>query len=438
MSLPFEKYEEIIKSTQTIRRVGVVTESRGLLVESRGPQASIGEICRIEYGEGTKIHAEVVGFRDNRLLLMPLGELGGIAPGMTVSATGKSYMVNVGPDMLGRVLDGFGIPIDGKGPIVSEVMLPLTGEKINPLLRDRITEPLWTQIRAIDSMVTIGKGQRMGIFSGSGIGKSILLGMIARNVIADVNVIALIGERGREVREFLENDLGEEGLKRSVVVVVTSELPAILRIQGVKLAITIAEYFRRQTMNVVLMVDSLTRLAMAQREVGLSAGEPPTTKGYTPSVFALMPSILERAGTSEKGTITGLYTVLVEGDDMNEPVSDTVRSILDGHIVLTRKLANRGQYPAIDILHSISRVQKDVVDDKHLEMAREMTGIYSTYQDAEDLINIGAYPQGSSQQIDRAIDRIDHINAFLRQSIEESSPPQHMLELFKKVLGGAV
>ena len=438
MTLPFDTYEEIIKSAPSIRRVGVVTESRGLLVETRGPQASIGEICRIEFGEGAKVLAEVVGFRDNRLLLMPLGELGGIAPGMTVSATGKSYMVNVGPDMLGRVLDGFGNPIDGKGLFKTEVTLPLTGEKINPLLRERITEPLWTQIRAIDSMVTIGKGQRIGIFSGSGVGKSVLLGMIARNVIADVNVIALIGERGREVREFLENDLGEEGLKRSVVVVVTSDLPAILRIQGVKVAISIAEYFRRQSLNVVLMVDSLTRLAMAQREVGLSAGEPPTTKGYTPSVFALMPSILERAGTSEKGTITGIYTVLVEGDDMNEPVSDTVRSILDGHIVLSRKLANRSQYPAIDILQSISRVQKDVVDEKHLEMVREMTGIYSTYQDAEDLINIGAYPQGSSQQIDRAIDRIDHINAFLRQSIEESSPPQQMFELFQKVLGGAV
>lgn len=436
MTIPFDEYKEIIKTVPSIRRVGVVTESRGLLVESRGPQASIGEICRIDHGTGTKVLAEVIGFRDNRLLLMPLGDLGGIAPGMRVSATGKPYMVEVGPDMLGRVLDGFGSPIDGKGPFLTEETLPLTGEKINPLVRKRITEPLWTQIRAIDSMVTIGKGQRIGIFSGSGIGKSILLGMMARKVIADINVIALIGERGREVREFIENDLGEEGLKRSVVVVVTSALPAILRIQGMKVAITIAEYFRKQSMDVVLMLDSITRLAMAQREVGLSAGEPPTTKGYTPSVFALMPAILERAGTSDKGTMTGIYTVLVEGDDINEPVSDTVRSILDGHIVLTRKLANRGHYPAVDVLQSISRVQKDVVDEKHLQLARELTDIYSTYQDSEDLINIGAYPPGSSKRIDRAIARIEEINRFLRQGITESTTPHEMLKVFEKAIGG--
>jgi len=437
MSLPFEKYDEIINQTQSIRRCGIVTESRGLLVESRGPQAALGEICRIEFADGNRVSAEVVGFRDNRLLLMPLGELEGIAPGMAVSATGKPYIVDVGPEMLGRVLDGFGKPIDGLGPFAAEESLPLTGEKINPLTRQRITEPLWTQIRAIDAVTTIGKGQRMGIFSGSGIGKSIALGMIARNVIADVNVIALIGERGREVREFLENDLGDEGLKRSVVVVVTSDLPAILRIQGVKVAITIAEYFRKQSKDVVLMLDSITRMAMAQREVGLSAGEPPTTRGYTPSVFALMPSILERAGTSDRGTITGFYTVLVEGDDTNEPVSDSVRSILDGHIVLTRKLANRGHYPAIDILQSLSRVQKDVVDGKHLDMMKKLIDIYSTYVDAEDLINIGAYPAGSSERIDRAIDRIEDINTFLMQGINESSSPQEMLEKLEKAVGGA-
>ncbi len=436
MSIPFDTYENIIKNTPSIRRCGIVTESRGLLIESRGPQASLGEICRIDYGDGRKVLSEVIGFRDNRLLIMPLGDLGGIAPGMTVSATGRPYMVEVGPDMLGRVLDGFGNPIDGRGPFTMEETLPLTGEKINPLVRKRIKEPLWTQIRAIDSMVTIGKGQRMGIFSGSGVGKSIALGMIARKVIADVNVIALVGERGREVREFLENDLGEEGLKRSVVVAVTSELPAILRIQGVKVAITIAEYFRKQSMNVVFMVDSISRLAHAQREVGLSAGEPPTTKGYTPSVFALMPVLLERAGASDRGTITGIYTVLVEGDDASEPVSDTVRSILDGHIMLTRKLANRGHYPAIDVLQSISRIQKDVVDDKHLRMMRKLTDLYATYQDAEDLINIGAYPPGSSERIDRAIDRIDDINTFLRQDVDESTTPQEMLEMFEKAIGG--
>ncbi|MCE5249600.1 FliI/YscN family ATPase [bacterium] len=436
MSLPFETYIETIRNMPGIRRCGIVTETRGLLIESRGPQASLGEICRIDYGDRKKVLAEVVGFRDNRLLLMPLGDLGGIAPGMTVSATGKPYMVEVGHEMLGRVLDGFGNPIDGKGPFEIEETLPLTGEKINPLHRRRITEPLWTQIRAIDGMATIGKGQRIGIFSGSGVGKSITLGMIARKVIADVNVIALIGERGREVREFIENDLGEEGLKRSVVVVVTSELPAILRIQGAKVAVTIAEYFRNHSMDVVFMLDSITRLAMAQREVGLSAGEPPTTKGYTPSVFALMPAILERAGTTDKGTITGIYTVLVEGDDTNEPVSDTVRSILDGHVILTRKLANRGHYPAIDVLQSLSRVQREVVDKKHLRIMRKLTELYATYTDAEDLINIGAYPAGSSKRIDMAIDRIDDINAFLRQDIDEVSSPEEMLGMFEKAVGG--
>ncbi|HUT63324.1 MAG TPA: FliI/YscN family ATPase, partial [Anaerolineae bacterium] len=320
-NLPFEAYMAVVGQTQTIKRCGIVRESRGLLIESQGPQASIGEICKVDLGEKKKVLAEVVGFRDNHLLLMPLGDLEGIAPGMKVSATGRSYMVNVGPHFLGRILDGFGNPIDGRGSIGITESLPLTGEKINPLIRNRITEPLWTQIRVIDGAVTIGKGQRIGIFAGSGIGKSILLGMIARTVIADVNVIALIGERGREVREFLENDLGEEGLKRSVVVVVTSDMPPILRLQGTRVALTIAEYFRRSGQDVVFMMDSITRVAMAQREVGLSAGEPPSTRGYTPSVFALMPKILERAGTSDNGTITGIYTVLVEGDDMNEPVS---------------------------------------------------------------------------------------------------------------------
>ena len=433
--IPFDTYSDIISKTESIRRCGIVTESRGLLVESRGPQASIGEICRIDYGRDHHVLAEVVGFRDNRLLLSPLGEIGGVAPGMTVTASGSSYMVGVGPNLLGRVLDGFGKPIDNKGPLTVEDTFPLSGEKINPLTRQRITEPLWTQIRAIDGPVTIGKGQRIGIFAGSGVGKSVTLGMIARKVMADVNVIALIGERGREVREFLEKDLGEEGLKRSVVIVVTSEMPAILRLQAVKVAATIAEYFRSQTKDVVFMVDSITRVAMAQREVGLSAGEPPTTKGYTPSVFALMPNILERAGASDRGTITGIYTVLVEGDDTNEPVSDTARSILDGHIVLTRQLANRGHYPAIDILQSVSRVQRDIVSTDHIRKIKDLVSICSTYNDAEDLINIGAYPKGSSPKIDRAIDRIDDINLFLRQDIDESSKPQDMMERLNKAIG---
>ena len=435
-NLPFEAYMAVVGQTQTIKRCGIVRESRGLLIESQGPQASIGEICKVDLGEKKKVLAEVVGFRDNHLLLMPLGDLEGIAPGMKVSATGRPYMVNVGPHFLGRILDGFGNPIDGRGSIEITESLPLTGEKINPLIRNRITEPLWTQIRVIDGAVTIGKGQRIGIFAGSGIGKSILLGMIARTVIADVNVIALIGERGREVREFLENDLGEEGLKRSVVVVVTSDMPPILRLQGTRVALTIAEYFRRSGQDVVFMMDSITRVAMAQREVGLSAGEPPSTRGYTPSVFALMPKILERAGTSDNGTITGIYTVLVEGDDMNEPVSDMVRSILDGHIVLSRSLANRGHYPAVDILQSLSRVQKDVIEKKHMWMVNQLIQLYADYSDAEDLINIGAYVKGSNPRIDRAINRIDSINEFLRQDIGTYTSPDQMLALLEEAIGG--
>ncbi len=435
-TIPFDDYQEMIKTVATITRCGVVTESRGLLVESKGPQAFVGEICKIECGAGNKVLAEVVGFRENRLLLMPLGDLSGIAPGVKVTATGSPFMVNVGPGLKGRVLDGFGNPIDGKGPLEVFESYPLTGERINPLKRTRITKPLWTQIRAIDGVVTIGKGQRIGIFSGSGVGKSVTLGMIARKVAADVNVIALIGERGREVREFLEKDLGEEGLKRSVVVVVTSDLPPILRLQGAKLAMTVAEYFRNQGRDIVFLMDSITRVAVAQREVGLSAGEPPTTKGYTPSVFALMPKILERAGTSDKGSITGIYTVLVEGDDTNEPVSDIVRSVIDGHIILSRRLANRGHYPAIDILQSISRVQIDVIDEQHREMVGKLIEIYATYAEAEDMINIGAYVTGSNPKIDRAINRIDHINAFLKQDINESTTSEETLKMLEEAIGG--
>lgn len=432
----FDNYHEVLKNTVTITRRGVVTESRGLLVESKGPRASIGEICRIECPGGKKILSEVIGFRDNKILLMPLDDLGGVAPGMKVLATGSPFMVNVGMNCIGRVLDGFGNPIDGKGPIEYSESLHLTGERVNPLVRRRITKPLWTQIRAIDGVVTIGKGQRIGIFAGSGVGKSIALGMIARKVIADVNVIALVGERGREVREFLEKDLGEEGLKRSVVVVVTSDLPSVLRLQGAKLAITIAEYFRSMGRDVVFLMDSITRVATAQREIGLSAGEPPTTKGYTPSVFALMPKLLERAGTSDKGSITGIYTVLVEGDDTSEPISDIVRSIIDGHIILSRRLANRGHYPAIDILSSISRVQDDVIDEKHRKMVKKLIDIYATYAESEDLINIGAYVHGSNPRIDRAIHRIEAINAFLRQDRNEFTPPEITLNMLEEAIGG--
>ena len=435
-SLPFSSYDEVIKATPTIKRGGIIKESRGLLIESHGPQASIGEICLIDLGNRQKVLTEVVGFREKHLLLMPLGDIDGIAPGMRVSATGNPYMLNVGPDLLGRILDGFGHPIDNKGPIQITDTLSLAGEKINPLTRNRIKDPLWTQIRAIDGVMTIGKGQRIGIFSGSGVGKSMLMAMIARKAVSDVNVIALIGERGREVREFIENDLGEEGLKRSVVVVVTSDMPAILRLQGTRVAVTISEYYRRLGRDVVLMMDSITRVATAQREIGLSAGEPPTTKGYTPSVLALMPKILERAGTSDKGTITGIYTVLVEGDDVNEPVSDMVRAILDGHIVLSRKLSNRSHFPAIDILQSISRVQKDVIGEEHRQMVVKLIQMYADYTDAEDLINIGAYAKGSNPRIDRAISRIDAINAFLRQDIGEYTSSDDMFKRLGEAIGG--
>ncbi|MFC1538582.1 FliI/YscN family ATPase [Candidatus Latescibacterota bacterium] len=432
----FEKYHDTLKNILSITRGGIVMESRGQLIESKGPQASIGEICKIHCSSDKTVLAEVVGFRENRILLMPLGDLGGISPGVKVSATGSPFDVEVGLNLIGRIIDGFGNPIDGKGHVELSEKLSISGEKINPLKRNRITKPLWTQIRAIDGVVTIGKGQRIGIFSGSGVGKSVTLGMISRNVIADVNVIALIGERGREVREFLEKDLGEEGLKRSVVVVVTSDLPPILRIQGAKLAVTIAEYFRNLGRDVVFLMDSITRIAIAQREVGLSAGEPPTTKGYTPSVFALMPKLLERAGTSEKGSITGIYTVLVEGDDTNEPVSDIVRSIIDGHIVLSRRLANRGHYPAIDILASVSRVQNDVVDERHKKIVQKLIELYAVYIEAEDMINIGAYVSGSNPKIDRAIECIDRINTFLRQDIEESTSPENALEMLEEAIGG--
>jgi flagellum-specific ATP synthase len=434
-SLPFETYSHVIRNTFTTPWFGEVKESRGLLIESQGPPSSIGDMCTIHCNNNKKVAVEVVGFCDNRLLLMPLGEVNGIAPGMKVSATGHPYMVGVGPHIIGRVLDGSGNPIDGKGSSEPYIILPLSGKAINPLIRQRISQPLWTQIRAIDSTVTIGRGQRIGIFSGSGTGKSVLLGMIAQKVISDVNVIALIGERGREVREFIEKDLGEEGLRRSVVVVVTSDMPAVLKIQGVKVAMTIAEYFRDLGKHVVFMMDSITRLAMAQREIGLSIGEPPSTKGYTPSVFAFMPTILERAGTSEHGSITGIYTVLVEGDDMNEPVADMVRSILDGHIVLSRKLAQKGHYPAIDILQSISRVQKDIIDGKQRRMVIDLIQLYADYNNAEDLITIGAYVKGSSPRIDRAMSRIDSINDFLKQDIGESTPPEETMVRLANVVG---
>lgn len=422
----FNRYFDIVEMGDPIRYRGRISQAVGLVMESIGPPASVGEICTI----GAYAHpmaedgpwedrAEVVGFRDNRILLMPLGDVNGIGPGSEVTASRTPFTIGVGEGLLGRVIDGLGEPIDGKGSFGTEERRPVYSSPPRPLERKRIKDPIATGIRAIDSLVTCGKGQRMGIFSGSGVGKSVLLGMIARNTGADVSVIALVGERGREVREFIERDLGEEGLRRSVVVVVTSDQAALIRLKGALVATTIAEYFRDQGMDVMLMMDSLTRIAMAQREIGLAIGEPPTTKGYTPSVFAFLPKLLERGGNGSRGSITGLYTVLVEGDDMDEPVSDTVKAILDGHIVLSRKLASLNHYPAIDVLESVSRVMIDVVSTEHMEAARRASEILATYREAEDLINIGAYARGSNPKIDYAISTIDPLNSYLRQDIHE-------------------
>jgi flagellum-specific ATP synthase len=371
-------------------------------------------------GNRPSVKAEVLGFRDNKVLLMPLEELRGISPGSRVVARGHKASIGVGQGLLGRVIDGLGNPLDGKGPIPVDVEYPIYANSINPLQRQGISEPLDIGIRAVNGLLTIGCGQRMGIFSGSGVGKSVLLGMIAKKTSADVNVIALIGERGREVNRFIKDELGEEGLKRSVIVVATSDQVPLIRTRGAFIATTIAEYFRDTGMHVMLMMDSVTRFAMAQREIGLALGEPPTTKGYTPSVFALLPKLLERAGTSShQGTITGLYTVLVEGDDMNEPVADAVRSILDGHIILSRDLAMQAHYPAIDILNSVSRVMDDIVDVKHRENAKKLKATMAVYKKSEDLINIGAYSRGSNPKIDYALDMIDDLTNYLRQEIDE-------------------
>jgi flagellum-specific ATP synthase len=394
----------------------------GVVVESNGPAMSIGETASIIYKRNADpVLAEAVGFRDRSVLLMPLGDLGGISAGSDVLSLGRPLQIGLSNGLLGRVLDGLGRPLDGRGRITDAVSAQITGVPPNALTRQRVDTPLALGVRAIDGLLTCGRGQRVGIFAGSGVGKSTVLGMIARNTDADVNVIALVGERGKEVRDFVERDLGEAGLRRSVVIVATSDQPALVRIKAAFVATRIAEFFRDQGLDVMLMMDSVTRFAMAQREVGLAIGEPTTTRGYTPSVFALLPKLLERAGTAERGTITGLYTVLVDGDDLNEPVADAVRSILDGHIVLSRKLAAANHYPAIDVLASVSRVMNDVVSSAHGAAASAMRDLMATYREAEDLINIGAYVAGSNPRVDLALARADEIRAFLRQGISETS-----------------
>lgn len=418
--IDFNKFSEAVRTVSPIKQNGKVTQVVGLVIESLGPAAQVGELCYIQISrDGPPVAAEVVGFKENRVLLMPLGDMSGIKPGSEILATGKSLSVGVGETLLGRVIDGLGRPIDGRGPIIASREYPLHNTPPDPLTRKRINEHLALGIKAIDGVLTCGRGQRVGIFAGSGVGKSTLLGMIARNTEADINVIGLIGERGREVRDFIEKDLGEEGLRRSVVVVATSDQPALIRLKGAFTATAIAEYFRDQGKDVMLMMDSVTRFAMSQREVGLAIGEPPATRGYTPSVFALLPKLLERSGSAMLGTITALYTVLVEADDMNEPIADAVRGILDGHIVLTRKLASQNHYPAIDVLQSVSRVMPDIVSRGHITAASQLRDILATYREAEDLINIGAYVSGSNPKIDYAIELIDEVNFFLKQGVDE-------------------
>ncbi len=416
-----QKLTNAINECVPIKLTGKVTQVVGLVIETKGPTVSVGELCYImsKFPNVPPIPAEVVGFREGFVMLMPIGEMQGVGPGCEVVAAQKTLQVKVGEELLGRVLDGLGNPMDGLGPILSTEFYPLQAAPPHPLMRPRITENLYVGVRAIDGLITMGDGQRIGIMAGSGVGKSTLLSMIARNTEADISVIGLVGERGREVRDFIERDLGEEGLKRSVVVVATSDQPALVRIKGAMTATAIAEYFRDQGHKVILMMDSVTRFAMAQREVGLTIGEPPATRGYTPSVFALLPKLLERAGTSDTGSITGIYTVLVDGDDMNEPIADAVRSILDGHIVLSRSIAAQNHYPAIDVLASVSRVMVEVVAPEHLQAAQRLRALMAVYKDAEDLIHIGAYVKDSGKRIDEAISKIDSINEFLCQGIYE-------------------
>lgn len=399
---------------------GRVEQVVGLTLEALGPGAGIGELCRLRPDSSSPgVLAEAVGFRGQRILLMPLAETGGIAPGWQVVALGRPLQVGVGPALLGRVVDGLGTPMDGKGPFKAEQYYPVHSLPPGPLVRTQITKPLSVGVRAMDGVLTCGRGQRLGIFAGSGVGKSTLLGMIARHTDAEVNVIGLLGERGREVRDFLERDLGERGLQSSVVVAATSDQPALVRIKAALVATAIAEYFRDQGKDVLLMMDSLTRFAQAQREVGLAIGEPPTTRGYPPSVFAQLPRLLERSGTAARGSITGFYTVLVDGDDPNEPISDSVRSILDGHIFLSRELASAGHYPAVDVLGSISRLASRVAGERVSAAAARLRRLLAAYKEARDLIEIGAYQRGSNPVVDEAVELLPAIKGFLQQSVDE-------------------
>jgi flagellum-specific ATP synthase len=424
-----------VREARVTETCGRVVQLIGLVIESEGPVAAMGEVCRIQSAchDGNTL-AEVVGFRNHHLLLMPLGEIHGIHPGSEVIATGAPLRVAVGAALKGRVIDGLGSPIDGLGPILAEQTVGLNLRPPHPLKRQRINGVFQTGIKSIDTFIPCGRGQRLGIFAGSGVGKSTLLGMMASQAEADVNVIALIGERGREVREFLERDLDDQGRRKSVVIVATSNEPGLNRVKGAFLAMAIAEYFRDTGQNVLLMMDSVTRFAMAQREIGLAVGEPPTTRGYTPSVFSLLPQLLERAGTGERGSITGLFTVLVEADDMNDPIADATRSILDGHVVLTRELATQNHYPAVDVLESVSRLNRDLLPPEQLNLTAAAREHLAVYRKNQDLINIGAYPAGSNSAIDQAIALHEPLNHFLRQGVTEGFAAAQSWSLLTKTL----
>jgi flagellum-specific ATP synthase len=432
----FEKYLQAVEQTEAVKYTGIVERIQGSLIESSGPQAVIGEICRIDIPRLNKeIPAEVVAIKGQKIQLMAFDDLGGIEAGCRVTATGELLSVRVSSGLLGRILDSQGRPIDGKGGIGSLVTRPVMGHAPHPMDRLMIRKQLFTGVRAIDGLVPIGCGQRMGIFSGAGVGKSTLLGMIARNTRADVNVIALIGERGMEVPRFLENDLGPEGLKRSVVVVSTSDTSAVARVRGAFTATAIAEYFRDQGKDVLLLFDSVTRFAMAQREIGLAIGEPPASRGYPPSLLTVLPKLLERTGATKKGSITGIYTILVEGDDMDEPVADAVRGILDGHIILSRKIAQRNQYPALDILQSVTRVEGEILSApmrKRIGLLRKWLAIHA---EKEDLINVGAYVKGSSPEIDTAVERSGHIWDFMKQEVSENADPDQTIQAVADISG---
>lgn len=439
LNVDHQKYLTTLTAFRGGRLTGKVRQVIGLVMEVSGIRPFIGEICVVKTAEGGNVAAEVVGFRDHCTLLMPLGDIRGISPGCPVQPTGSSFTIRVGEALLGKVLDGLGCLLDSGRPVFlpgEGVEYSVDNRPPNPLERRPIVAPLFTGVKAIDALLTCGEGQRVGIFSGSGVGKSTLLGMIARYSEADVNVIALIGERGREVGDFIHRELGEKGLRRSVVVVSTSDRPALERIKGALVAVSIAEYFREQGKRVIFMMDSVTRFCMAQREIGLSIGEPPSTKGYTPSVFALLSHFLERSGTSKRGSITGFFNVLVDGDDFTEPITDAVRSILDGHIVLSRKLASQNHYPAVDILHSDSRLMPYLVEGEHSNAAAQMRRLISIYEGMEDLINIGAYTLGSQPEVDRSVKKRPAILDFLRQKPGEHFPGEETLALLKQVTAG--